>query len=477
MVFADFDGGQTSPEPTRDAKTSYDGDVAASYACRLLTNLSALRNNANGLCDVKIAAGSSDSEGNTTILYAHRTILAAASPYFNAMFTSDLAEAKRHQIVIQSLNGKTLNALLGFIYSGRVQVTQDNVQELLIGSDMIQLQEVVEICTQFLLDQMDPSNALGMYRFGLDHNFVGLRDAALDFVFNNFAAVSLEDEFKDLPKDLLAQLLSSERLSIDSEYQVFEAAMFWIQYDLGSRRRHVFDVLKLVRLPLVPSKQLEAFLQDCRDMSLKVALNSFKTDMATSKGTLVTLQAQPRLNARKRIFIIGGSQRELVTAWTRSECTYDSVEMFDVFNKDWMRVAPMRNGRLLPGVSVLNGKIYVCGGEEDCEILSHCEVYDPHKDAWSDMASMNIAKCEFGMCSLNGYLYAFGGWVGEDIGGAIERYDPSNDQWTVVAKMEEPRFSMGIVVYDGRIYLMGGCTHSRRHMQELVSYNPVSCLA
>ena len=71
------------------------------------------------------------------------------------------------------------------------------------------------------------------------------------------------------------------------------------------------------------------------------------------------------------------------------------------------------------------------------------------------------------------YIYAFGGWVGEDIGGAIERYDPSNDAWSVVAKMEEPRFSMGIVVHAGKIYLMVGCTHSRRHMQELVSYNPV----
>ena len=32
---------------------------------------------------------------------------------------------------------------------------------------------------------------------------------------------------------------------------------------------------------------------------------------------------------------------------------------------------------------------------------------------------------------------------------------------------------MGTVVYDGLIYLVGGCTHTRRHMQELVSYNPV----
>ena len=49
----------------------------------------------------------------------------------------------------------------------------------------------------------------------------------------------------------------------------------------------------------------------------------------------------------------------------------------------------------------------------------------------------------------------------------------SNFRWSVVGKMEEPRFSMGTVVYDGLIYLVGGCTHSRRHMHELVSFNPV----
>ena len=72
------------------------------------------------------------------------------------------------------------------------------------------------------------------------------------------------------------------------------------------------------------------------------------------------------------------------------------------------------------------------------------------------------------------FVHFFLGWVGEDIGGTIERYDPAKDQWEYLTKMQEPRFSMGICVYDGLIYLVGGCTHSRRHMQELVSYNPVS---
>lgn len=36
--------------------------------------------------------------------------------------------------------------------------------DLLIAGDMIELAEVVEMATSFLVDQLDPSNAIGIYR-------------------------------------------------------------------------------------------------------------------------------------------------------------------------------------------------------------------------------------------------------------------------------------------------------------------------
>ena len=40
-----------------------------------------------------------------------------------------------------------------------------------------------------------------------------------------------------------------------------------------------------------------------------------------------------------------GSKRELGSAWTRSECTYQTVECFDTFKAEWRRVASMDIGR------------------------------------------------------------------------------------------------------------------------------------
>ena len=126
------------------------------------------------------------------IHYAHRSVLAAASAYFNAMFTSDVLEAKRDRIVIQSLDSSTLASLLDFMYTGQIRVTNENVQELLIAGDMIELREVVEICTDHLVRQLEPSNALGIFRFAADHNCLMLKEAALRYVCTNFVQVSSE---------------------------------------------------------------------------------------------------------------------------------------------------------------------------------------------------------------------------------------------------------------------------------------------
>lgn len=79
-------------------------------------------------------------------------------------------------------------------------------------------------------------------------------------------------------------------------------------------------------------------------------------------------------------------------------------------------------GRILPGVTTLNGKIFVVGGEQESQILANGERYDPEIDKWTPIDSMVTPRCEFGLAALHGYLYAIGGWVGDDIGGTIERY-------------------------------------------------------
>ena len=75
----------------------------------------------------------------------------------------------------------------------------------------------------------------GIYQFADNHNIETLRDISLTYIHDNFFLVSKEEEFQEINKELLTQLISSEYLRVDSEYQVFCATMDWINYDITNR--------------------------------------------------------------------------------------------------------------------------------------------------------------------------------------------------------------------------------------------------
>ncbi|KAK2583482.1 hypothetical protein KPH14_009450 [Odynerus spinipes] len=403
------------------------------YAPKVLRNLNGQRLK-NQFTDVGLVA-----DGN--VIHAHRSVLAAGSAYFNAMFTGGLVEEQQELVEIHSISANILSLLIDFIYTGNVDITEDNVQELFAAADMLELDEVVSGCITYLQQQLHYSNALGIYRFAEAHNRLDLLETALRFIQVNFPQVSQEEEFLDLPKEHLVRFLSSDLIHIDTEFQVFQAAYNWITHDVPARRCYVFEILGHIRLRLCSLARLERIILECKDASLIVALRSIEKDLISNKGCLVPLHAQPRLCAKKNILVIGGSKREQAAdSWGRAaESTYESIEKYDTFTGEWSEVAPISIGRILPGVALLD---------------------EP--------------RCEFGLCALDNSLYAFGGWVGEDIGGSIEIYDPINNTWTLEGELPEPRFSMGVVAFEGLIYVVGGCTHNSRHRQDVMSYNPVT---
>jgi len=110
------------------------------------------------------------------------------------------------------------------------------------------------------------------------------------------------------------------------------AALRWILYDLSQRKPFVFEILSKVRFPLIPSKLLQGCTERLPDTSLQIALRSLQKDLLHKRGSLVNLTAQPRESAKKHVYVIGGSRKELGSGWKQlSESTLDTVVCFDTF--------------------------------------------------------------------------------------------------------------------------------------------------
>ncbi|XP_048479515.1 actin-binding protein IPP isoform X3 [Plutella xylostella] len=437
------------------------------YPSKMSTNLHHFKRDGR-FCDIDLISGS-------TKVKAHRVVLAASCAYFDAMFSVGLQESQKGHVSLPSVPPDILPLIIDFIYTGEVLIDKATVQHLMIAADMLQLRELVRGCGEYLKRELHPSNCLGIFRFAEAHNCTELAEEALAHAQSNWNKVVSGEELLELPLPQLTTLISSELLSVDSEAEVLYPALRWLEHDPTCRRRHCFEVLSHIRLPLISPQVLDEALKNVQDPSIAVALKTVRVDMKTGRGALVALGAEPRARARRVLLVAGGSCHDPAARPPNNADNFlASVLKFDLHKREWSEVCPMRIARIQPGVAALGARLYAVGGEQGSQILANGEVYDPQTDTWTDIAPMNEARSEFSLIAWNGQLHAFGGWVGSDMGASIEVYDPMMDEWTLSGRMPEPRFGMGVVHFEGLIYVVGGCTHTRRHTRDLLCYHPAS---
>lgn len=133
-------------------------------------------------------------------------------------------------------------------------------------------------------------------------------------------------------------------------------------------------------------------------------------------------------------------------------------------SQTWTPRAPILTERWNPASVVLNGKIYVIGGQRGINpygALPTVEMYDPETDTWEMKAPMLTPRWGLVAEVVNDKIYAIGGRGGSFAGGHyalddVEEYDPQSDRWTSKTSMPTPRGWAGGVAINDTIFVFGG---------------------
>ncbi|XP_078584597.1 kelch repeat and BTB domain-containing protein 8-like [Branchiostoma floridae x Branchiostoma japonicum] len=188
----------------------------------------------------------------------HRLVLSAASPYFRAMFTSDMAESRQKTVLLQGLDANAFGEILSYIYSGSLNV--DKVQPLYQAADLLQLDYVRDTCSSYMAMSVQRSTCVDLYKFADVFSVDSVLKRSLHFICMHFAEVASSKEFCSLSASQLTEIISHDELDVKEEITVWEAVVRWVQHSREDRLHHLPSILPHIRFNLLTPYNMVAIL-------------------------------------------------------------------------------------------------------------------------------------------------------------------------------------------------------------------------
>ena len=146
----------------------------------------------------------------------HRSLIAASSDYFRALFTVDCAEKDQPMVAINGIDPVSMDLVVKFLYTGQVELHTDTVQNLLSAANLFQLSELKKGCAEYMANKLDVDNCIGIHFFAQAHECETLEFHAWDVITENFDMVSSGSEFLDLSWENVIEIIKVLNGSSDS---------------------------------------------------------------------------------------------------------------------------------------------------------------------------------------------------------------------------------------------------------------------
>jgi N-acetylneuraminic acid mutarotase len=159
-----------------------------------------------------------------------------------------------------------------------------------------------------------------------------------------------------------------------------------------------------------------------------------------------------------------------------------SVWRYDVATNTWSAMPSLPEARG-GGTMVLLGRTLHYVGGSDLNRADRAEHWTLALDggtSWTLAAALPLARNHLGSVVLNGKIYVVGGQRGQDAAaiyaGVVDVWDPAANTWTAAASLPTPRshIAAATFVLDGRIIVIGGETSYGVSTAQVVAYSPSS---
>jgi hypothetical protein len=129
---------------------------------------------------------------------AHKLVLIARSPVFEAMFTSNLTESTSNTLKIDDIEPRVFNELLLFLYTDFVNDLKRFAAELLIAADKYMLKSLKAKCETSLARNINITNCCDMLLLADLYSALDLKTFVLEFIQRHLFSITQTPEWSKL---------------------------------------------------------------------------------------------------------------------------------------------------------------------------------------------------------------------------------------------------------------------------------------
>ncbi|XP_035496916.1 kelch-like protein 22 isoform X1 [Scophthalmus maximus] len=415
-------------------------------------------------------------------IQAHRILLAASCDYFRGMFAGGLQETQQKEIPIRGISYMAMEKILDYIYTSEIELDLDCVQEVLRAATLVQLESVIGFCCEFLFTWLDEGNILEVHDLADLYGLQQLNARVHSYILRNIQTLSRADVYRQLPQDEVFRALSSDKLHVNSENEVYEAALHYhyspeqVETDQVYLQVSPKDNLRMidaVRFCLIEKQVLQRLHGRLNQCPLKDSVSAALSyhEQEIWQPVLQSPLTQPR-STFHCILGFGGMFTSISLP--------DNGHLFQVFHPSWGEWRTV-TGAVMPrmsnqGIAVLNNFVYLVGGDNNTcgfRAETRCWRYDPRHNSWCSIQPLQQQHADHCVCVVGGHIYAIGGRDYSNELDSVERYDPHTNKWEFVSPLQREVYAHAGAVTCGKIYITCGRRGSA-YLRETYCFDPAA---
>ncbi|KAL9987506.1 hypothetical protein ACROYT_G001828 [Oculina patagonica] len=169
-----------------------------------------------------------------------------------------MMESKKGVVRLEMLTEAGLGAVLEFIYTGRVQILnedEDHSRDLIEMADYLIILPLKTLAGRVLAQTLNTSNCISTYHFAERYRCEQLASAAKKIIHANINVTKAE-EFLNMSSKEFNQWISSDEINVSEEEDVFKIILTWIDHNKSEREKYFTVLFCQVRLIYISRKYL-----------------------------------------------------------------------------------------------------------------------------------------------------------------------------------------------------------------------------